>query len=52
MSSSGPNIGMDQPSVDSASLPSSLGAQGQTPKRGNGRGGAGQMTALSQGTGH
>lgn len=40
MSGSGPNIGTDQPSLGSASLPGSLGtiliAQGQTPTKGSG----------------
>lgn len=56
MSGSGPNTRMDQPSLSSASLPGSLGtilrAQGQTTKKGNGRGRGWSLTALSQGTEH
>lgn len=39
MSGSGPNVGMDQPSLGSASLPCPLGtirAQGQAPMKGSG----------------
>lgn len=59
MSGSGPNTRLDQPSLSSASasLPGSLEtilrAQGQTPKKGNGKGRGlvkGQLQSREQGT--